>query len=365
MRILHRYIASTFLSTFLLALLVLSFVMSVGLLFKVTQYIARGMSITIVLDFLWGGIPGTLSYSIPIAALVATLLIFARLSSDSEISAMRACGISLARIMRTPTLIALLLSIFCLYLNNDVSPESAYVRSSMRKKLKASDVTALVEPGKYVDIGAHSVYVGSRDNDILYDIRISETTKRGGTKEIKARSALIFTTNEVACLNMTDVTVDPVQENSPGIGKADRVIYPIGDFEKQLESTHVERPRRIKDKHTWVLLKDLAIAADYPPKTEDGRKDVSRSLVEVHARITMALACFCFVIVGVPLGINQHRRESSVGIGISLAVAGAFYLFCIAGESLAKNPVYRAHYIVWIPVVACLAISAVFTAKNN
>jgi lipopolysaccharide export LptBFGC system permease protein LptF len=143
------------------------------------------------------------------------------------------------------------------------------------------------------------------------------------------------------------------------------VIYPIGDFEKQLGESQTQHPRRIKDKHTWVLLKDLVIAAEYPPKTEGGRKDVSRSLVEVNSRITMALACLCFVIVGVPLGINQHRRESSVGIAISLAVAGAFYLFCIAGESLAKNPAYHAHYIVWIPVVACLAISAVFTAKNN
>jgi lipopolysaccharide export LptBFGC system permease protein LptF len=69
--------------------------------------------------------------------------------------------------------------------------------------------------------------------------------------------------------------------------------------------------------------------------------------------------------VGIPLGIKQHRKESSAGIGFSIGIAGIFYLFCMAAQSLAKNPIYHAYYIVWIPVVICLVTSAVFTAKNN
>lgn len=365
MRLLHRYIASSFFATFVMALLILSFVMSVGLLFKVTQYIARGMSFSIVMDFLWEGIPTTLSYSIPIAALVSALLVFGRLSSDSEISAMRAGGISLTQIMHTPVLIALLLSVFCLYLNNDVAPDSAYMRSSMRRQLKASDVTALIEPGKYVEIGAHSVYVGRREDNKLIDLRITETTKSGHTKEIRAREAILFSTNEVATLDMRDVTVDPIQEGQTGIGKADRVVYTIGDLEKNSDKSEPMRPRRVKDKFTRMLFKDLAIAKEFPPTTEKGIEDISRARVEIHYRICFSLACVCFVMVGIPLGIQQHRKESSAGIATSLGIAGGFYLFCMAAQSLAKNPTYHAHYIVWIPVVICIVTSIVFTAKNN
>ena len=73
-------------------------------------------------------------------------------------------------------------------------------------------------------------------------------------------------------------------------------------------------------------------------------------------RATLAVACFCFVLVGIPLGIQSHRRESSVGIGISLAIAGAFYLFCITAESLSKHPELRAHWLLPVPVVVCLAM---------
>ena len=109
MRILHRYILSNFLVTFVMAMAVLTFVMMVGLVFESLKYIARGMDAMLVLRFLWQNLPGTLSYSVPVSTLVSSLLVFSRLSSDSEISAMRSCGVSLWAIMRMPVL----LSAFC------------------------------------------------------------------------------------------------------------------------------------------------------------------------------------------------------------------------------------------------------------
>jgi len=334
-----------------MALLVLSFVMSVGLLFKVTQYIARGMSIGIVLDFLWGGIPGTLSYSIPIACLVATLLVFGRLSSDQEISAMRACGISLSRAMHTPVLLSLLLFFFCLHLNNSVAPESAYARSMVRRKLKATDVTALVEEGKYVDIAGRSVYVGAREGNLLKDMRVVETTKSGSIQEIRAREALITSSEDVVVLEMKDVSIDPIQEDNPGIGRAESVRYVIGDFSARTGQTApAERARRIKDKHSWVLLKDILVSRDKPPASDEGKKAISRSLEEIHSRVSLAFACFCFVAIGVPLGIQQHRRESSVGIGISLGLVFVFYLFIIVAETMTKHPILQPHLFTWLPI---------------
>jgi len=365
MRILHRYIAASFFTTFIMSLLVLTFVMSVGLLFKVTQYIARGMSIGIVLDFIWGGIPGTLSYSIPIAALVSALLVFGRLSSDSEISAMRSSGISLAKIMRTPVLIGLLLSVFCLHLNNNISPDSAYARSSTRRKLRASDLTALIEPGKFVKVGHRGVYVGKRHGDTLTDLRITETTPDGEMRELRAREAILFTTNEVASLDMRDVTWEHMPGELPGVGEADRIIYMIGDFDDDNEARNTARPRRVKDKYTWMLMRDLVIAKEYPPETDELREKISQSRVEVHFRISLALACVCFIIIGVPLAIQNQRRESSIGIGISLAIAGAYYLFGITAESLAKNPAYFPHLIAWVPVAICVVTSTIFTTRHN
>ncbi|NLB69119.1 MAG: YjgP/YjgQ family permease [Lentisphaerae bacterium] len=364
MRILHRYIASSFITTFLLALLILSFVMSVALIFKVTQYIARGMSIVIVLEFFKGALPGTLSYSIPIAALVTTILVFGRLSGDSEISAMLACGVSLAQIMRTPVLMSLLLSFFCLYLNNDLSPDSSFIRSTSRKKLKVSDVTAFIEPGRFVELGEHSVYVGSQRDNELEDLRILETLDNGTTREIRAKKAIVITTNDVTSLDMRHVTMDPAHESTAGIVKADRWVYRITEPDAE-DSTTTLRKRRVKDEYTWVLVKNIIMNSKYPNNLPENKTRISRTKMEITSRISLAFACFCFVIVAAPLGIKRQRQESSIGIAICLATAGSFYLFNIAGDSMANNPAFHAHHMAWIPIIASIVISIVFTLRNN
>lgn len=364
MRILHRYIASSFITTFLMALLVLTFVMSIALIFEAAQLIARGLSMYKAVYFFLGNIPGALSYIIPIAALVATILVFGSLSADSEIIAMRACGISLSQIMLTPVLISTLLSVLCLFLNNDVSPESAYIRLSSRKDLKASDIKAFIEPGRFVEFDNRSVYVGAIKDNKLDDLRIMETKDDGSTREIRAKSAFIITTNETTSLDMRDVTIDPIQTGKLGVGKADRVVYPLTYYDNGGGST-APRKRRIKDEHTWVLMKNIVIASKYPSAAEKSAVYISRAKMKITSRISLASACFCFVIVAVPLGIKQQRRESSIGVGICLAVAGAFYLFNIAGDSLAKTPAYHAHHMAWIPIIACIIISAISTSRNN
>ena len=364
MRILPNYIARSFLSTFVAALLVLNFVMSVGLLFKVTQYIARGMSFALVLDFLRGGIPGTLSYSIPIAILVSSLLVFGRLSTDSEISAMRSSGIGIWQIMRAPLLIAAFLAVICLHINNNVSPQSAYIRSSMRGKLNASDVTALIEPGKYVEIGPHSVFVGTLNDNVMGDLRVIESDKKGFTREISAREAFLVTTNDTVLLDMRDVSINPAAEPGSGIARAERLIYPFGSVSGAVNA-EIERPRRVKDKYSWTLAKDLLVARTHPPVTRKGIEELSRTRVELSSRMAFALSCICFALIGVPLGMKQHRRESSLGVVLCLAIAGVFYLFEITAESLAKNPQFHASWIAWAPVAICVAVSIIFARKSN
>ena len=273
MRILHRYIFRTLLGTFLTALVVLSFVMMVGLLFKATGYIASGASFSMVARFLWLGFPGTLSMSIPIAALVSTLLVFGRLSSDSEISAMRACGVSMRRIMLTPFLLGIALSVASLYITAVVSPNSAYGRRTIRRIVKASDFLAVIQPGKTVTgipgmPPGTSVFVRSRGKkpgkneqgmtemqDVLEDVRILEPMKRGGMRDIRAGEARVFqNTNGTVRLEMSNVTISPLHEDRPITGQAEWISYTVGE-ERDIESAP---SRRVKDMPSHDLLQAIA-----------------------------------------------------------------------------------------------------------
>jgi lipopolysaccharide export system permease protein len=108
MKIIERYVLQSFLAAFSLAWLVLSFVLTIGLLVRITRLLIEGLPIRAVGLFLLVGLPETLTLTVPIALLVSALLVFSRLSADSEIAAMRSCGVNLVTVMRWPMAFAAL-----------------------------------------------------------------------------------------------------------------------------------------------------------------------------------------------------------------------------------------------------------------
>ena len=91
MKIIHRYVAAVFLLSFLVTLVIVTFVISMGAVFKITDLLAKGVAWRSVLSMYLCGIPVALTFSITVSALTASLLIFGRLSADGEIAAMKAC----------------------------------------------------------------------------------------------------------------------------------------------------------------------------------------------------------------------------------------------------------------------------------
>ncbi len=124
MKLLQRYVSGSFLTAFLLGMLVLTFVLSVGLLVKAVELMVRGLTPGLVLKFLLVSVPQSFTFTVPVAALTSALLVFGRLSTDGEISAMKACGINLWRVMLPIVWTGILMSFISIYINHQISPQS-------------------------------------------------------------------------------------------------------------------------------------------------------------------------------------------------------------------------------------------------
>ena len=135
MKNLERYVFGSFLSSFLLAFLVLSFVLTIGLMVQIVSYILQGVPIDLVGRFALVSFPETMQWTVPLALLVSSILVFSRLSADSEIAAMRACGVNLLTVMRWPLAFALLCTVVCLFVNNEVVPRGHEVRRNLTRRL--------------------------------------------------------------------------------------------------------------------------------------------------------------------------------------------------------------------------------------
>ena len=92
MKTIERYVFGSLLSSFLLAFMVLSFVLTIGLLVQIVDLMMDGVPMSLVGEFCAVSLPETLQWSMPLALLVSSVLVFSRMSADSEIAAMRAHG---------------------------------------------------------------------------------------------------------------------------------------------------------------------------------------------------------------------------------------------------------------------------------
>ena len=173
MKTIERYVFGAFLSSFFLAFLVLSFVLTIGLMVQIVGYILQGLPMPLVGRFALVSFPETMQWTIPLGLLVASILVFSRLSADSEIAAMRACGVNLLSVIRWPMIFATACTGLGLFINNEIVPRGHEVRRHLAKQISVGSGLELLEPGKVIDdFPKVKVYFDRKEGNWLYDLLV-------------------------------------------------------------------------------------------------------------------------------------------------------------------------------------------------
>lgn len=362
MKIIERYVLQSFLAAFFLAWLVLSFVLTIGLLVRITRLLIEGLPLRAIGLFLLVGLPETLTLTIPIALLVSALLVFSRLSADSEIAAMRACGVNLLHIMKWPVLVGVACTFLGFYINNEVVPRSHDVRRNLRSLISVDVGLDLLEPGRMIDDFPNlKMFFERKEGNWLHGLLVFDYSREGVTREIRAEKALVTTNGTDIVLDMYKVRVDPIDVEHPGMAAAGRFQHVIPDAMRRRAYTRKEKDFRFHELRGAI--RELRANTKGLPRAMQ-RKLLSIHRTEYHLRFVYAFASICFVLVGTPLGIRSHRKESTIGMAISIAVAMAYYLCVILVQSLDKFDWAHPYVLIWLPVAVCCILVAYLIPKN-
>ena len=393
MKTIERYVFSSFLSSFALSALVLTFVLTIGLLMQIVGYILDGVSPSLVGEFAMVSFPETLQWTIPLSLLVSSVLVFSRLSADSEIAAMRACGVNLLSVMRWPALFGLVCTLLGAYVNNEIVPRGHEVRRSLKSKVSVGIGLDVLEPGRWiVDFPKVKIFFGSKEGAWLHDLIVMDYSNPKVDRMIRASKALVTGEGRDVSLDLYSMTVDPLDENHPGMMRVSRYLYTVKDALKESHYTRKTKDFNFKEivaeieglrRHEETAMAKLfeikcadegwtkeeaaaRFAADKEAKKlrREIRGMRSKNMVELSKRFVFAAASLCFVLIGMPLGIRAQRRESTVGMAISLLVAMGYYLVAMLMLSIDKKFAARPDILIWLPVAASLVLAARFTRKN-
>ena len=366
MKTIERYVFGSFLSSFLLALVVLSFVLTIGILVQIVGYIMDGVQMSLVWEFCTVSLPETLQWSMPLALLVSSVLVFSRLSADSEIAAMRACGVNIVTIMKWPLALALACTALGVYVNNEIVPRGHEVRRSLKSKVSVDTGLSVLEPGRIIDeFPKVKIYFASKEGNWLHDLIVMDYSTPGVDRMITAPKALVTQEGTDVSLDFYQMTVDPVDADHPGAMRFGRFRYTMKDV---IKSSEYERGAKDFGFGEMIAAIDKArkrLADAVAGRDQGGgaaaakffEGELSEMLVELNKRFVFAMASICFVLVGIPLGIRSQRKESTIGMAISLAVSLGYYMIVILALSFNEQRWLHPETFIWLPVAACLAIA--------
>ena len=348
MKILNLYIGRNLVANTLLAVAILTFVMLSANLMRAFELLARGISLGLLLRFLLYLIPMTLTFTIPLSALAACVLVFSRLSADREVTAMRASGVSLWQIIAPGLLWSIALCGLCIYLQTDLSPRCRYRAEQLKRSESARNLVRVLEPESFVELPGYIVYVGSRRENVLENVHIFALDSDGRVKQdITARSGRvdILEDSGLMKLHLQDATIVSAAAGKEGGGP--RRLAGT-ELTLPLDMNRAYNQRRLTRKPKYMDVSSLF--ASIHVFGERGI-DVSPLYVELHKRFSLAMSPFAFLLLGIPFGIRTRRQETSVGLVISLVLALFFYMFLIFADGLKHYPAYHPELLVWVPNV--------------
>lgn len=364
MNLLDRYIFRSVFLTCLASVALFAFVLLLGNAIRdlLSYYLSGQLSLLAVGELVLLLLPFVIIYALPMGVLTGVLLVLGRLSADSEITAMRANGLGIARIARPILLLGLAGALLGVYANFQSMPRARTAYQNRLVEAVRADPLRFIVPRTIVrDFPGYVVYVGERQGAEMRDFLLWKLNDEGSVvRYIRAKSgridydaptnSFLLTLTRAQVEERMDEEIDDLRKPAP-IATFQETDEPIA-----LSLDSVLGRSTARQKLNWMTFEELQAERDRlaatpasPENAESLAKERMQVAMVVQDKLTTAVAVFSFALVGVPLGIRLSRRETSAGLGVATALALGYYFLVSMIESLESRPALRPDLLYWIP----------------
>ncbi len=243
---LHWLVFKMFLGPTLASLAITVFILMLQFLLKnAERLIGKGLDYSIIFEFLGYGIFGVLPMALPLAILMASLITFGNLGENNELTAVKAAGISMYRLMMPLAVWVGILALATFYFSTNVLPLTNAKMAELTHKISKLKPEMNLEPGVYnSDINGYTIKINNKNvnSGMLYGFVIYDHLDNKGNLNMSyADSATLkITTNEENML----LTMYSGYSYVEGITRDDEknTTYPLrrNNFEKQIAIMDLE-----------------------------------------------------------------------------------------------------------------------------
>ena len=174
------FIAKQFGLLFVGTFFICQFVLMMQFLWKyVDELIGKGLSMDVLAEFFWHMGLMLVPQAMPLAILLSSLITFGNLGESSELTAIKAAGISLMQAFRSLIVISLAICVLSIYFQNSIGPQAQRKFAVMLMSMKQKNPELEIPEGIFYDgIPSSNLYVSQKNMDTgkLYGIMIYRMT---------------------------------------------------------------------------------------------------------------------------------------------------------------------------------------------
>ncbi len=365
-----RYIAKELSLPFLFGVGAFSSILvSVGALFDLIRKVTEsGLEVSLAMQVFVLKMPEFVVLAFPMSTLLATMMTYSRLSSDSELTALRGCGVSVRRIIAPALVLSILITGLTFVFNEVITPAANYRAKIMLEQAFNSEKPPFRErnimyqeyqkaaDGQGKELG-RLFYARRFNGEEMQGLTILDFSQTGLEQVVSAETATWnFTDNVWNFFNGTIYAISP--DGSFGhIVKFDRQ-------ELNLPRTPLDLAARSKEEDEMNIAETRQHLNQIVRKSGDERS-IRIWQQRLHQRYALPFVCIVFGIVGSAVGIRPQRTGKATSFGISVVIIFGYYLVGFIADALGKvgtlNPIAAA----WLPPLLGLAVGGLLVAQAS
>lgn len=344
-RLMIRYVLGEMIPTFFLGVIVFVLILLMFQALRLTEFVLiHGVKLSTVATMMGYMSTSFLPVLFPMSLLFAVLLTYGRLSSDSEIVAFRAIGLSMTSIIAPAVIMGTLVGVLSLQTSFHLAPWGNRQFEVLFRNLAEMKPAATIKEGTFsegfFDLVVYANKVDSKTSQLkqifIFDERKSDTP----ITVIAQEGQIIHDPDKPghrAALQLRDGSIHRIANGRHT--KIDFSTYDLFFSDPINQAVGEKTPPSL----TIDDLREELAKNDLP--------DEQRRILETekHKRVAISIACVLFALIGVGLGtVNNRRSGKSGGMVICLGLIVVYWIIHVASEGAARKGQLPPHIAMWL-----------------
>lgn len=342
---------------------------SIGALFELIRKVTEsGLSINLAIQIFALKLPEFIVLAFPMSTLLSTMMTYSRLSSDSELIALRGCGVSVRRMVAPAVVLSLFVTATTFLFNELITPATNYRAAITLEQALNSERPPFQERNIFYQefqpaadgSGAQELkrlfYARKFDGENMQGLTILDFSQKGLSQVVSAESATWdFSKNTWNFYNGTIYLV------SPDGGFRNTITF--DSQELKLPKTPLDLASRTKS-DTEMNIAEATRHLELIRNSGD-EKMIRRWQIRIQQKYALPFVCVVFGLVGASIGVKPQRTSRATSFGVSVVIIFGYYLLAFITNAMGEVGILSPFLAAWSPTLLGLGVGIFLLIKAS